>query len=124
MKPSIIFVHWNAAEAKQLSGPLRKQGWHVTIEHGQGEMKLSELKTHPPLAVVISLCRLPSHGWEFAGGLWGTRWGRNIPIIFFGGEDDTVSNLRKQYPAASFTSYDSLASKLKRLRTKRSTSKE
>ena len=116
MNPSIIFVHWNANEAKELSAPLRKDRWNVQIEYGEGSIKLSKLKSNPPAALVISLRRLPSHGREFADGLWGTKWGRNIPIIFFDGDADKVKNFRKKFPAAMFTSYDSLSGKLKQLR--------
>ncbi|MDF1613309.1 hypothetical protein [Stygiobacter electus] len=115
IQQTILFVHWNASEAKELSAPLRKEGWNVAIEHGEGAISLSQLKTHPPAAVVISLRRLPSHGREFADGLWGAKWGRSIPIIFVDGESEKVQMLRKQFPAAQFTSYNKLIAHLNKL---------
>jgi hypothetical protein len=100
----LVLVHWESEEAEQLAAPLRAKGWQVRV----GNFELKELKAKPPLAVLISLRRLPSHGREVADALWYTKWGRAIPIIFFDGAPEKVEATRKKFPAAQFTTWEEL----------------
>jgi hypothetical protein len=97
----VVLVHWDADEAKELAAPLEADGWHVQL----GNFELRQLKAHPPVAVLISLRRLPSHGREIADALWHTRWGRAIPVVFFDGAPDKVEATRKRFPGARFASW-------------------
>lgn len=107
-KGDVVLIHWNADEAKELAAPLRADGWRVKL--GLPEMK--DLKSKPPDAVLISLRRLPSHGREVADAIWYTKWGREIPIIFFDGEAEKVEATKKRFPAAIFSSWETLGEKL------------
>lgn len=107
----LILVHWDADEAEALAAPLRVDGWQVRI----GNFELKELKANPPVAVLISLRRLPSHGREVADALWYTKWGRAIPIIFFDGEPGKVGATRKKFPAAQFATWEELPTLLPQL---------
>ena len=82
-KGHLVLVHWDAAEAEELATPLRAAGWQVKTDR----FELKDLKAAPPVAVLISLRRLPSHGREVADALWYTKWGRAIPIVFFDGAE-------------------------------------
>jgi len=110
----LILVHWDAGEAKELASSLQAMGWKVR----EGELVLKELKTRLPLAVLISLRRLPSHGREVADALWYTKWGRTIPIIFFDGTPDKVAATRQKFPDAEFTTWVELPTILLRHRQK------
>jgi DNA-binding response OmpR family regulator len=111
-KPSgnckILLVHWNKEEADALAAILHSAGWDVAVEHGAGRFKMSELKQKMLGAVVISLRRLPSHGREVAQAFWSTKWGRDIPIIFFDGAPEKAEPLRAKFPAAHFTRWENL----------------
>ena len=100
----LVLVHWDADEAEELAAPLRAEGWRVRV----GNFELKELKAKPPVAVMISLRRLPSHGREVADALWYTKWGRAIPIVFFDGAPDKVEATRKKFPAAQFITWEEL----------------
>lgn len=100
----LVLVHWDSAEAEEMASSLRKAGWRVRI----GSAELKELKANPPVAVTISLRRLPSHGREVADAIWYTKWGRAIPIVFFDGAPDKVAATREKFPAARFTSWEEL----------------
>ncbi len=110
---TVLLVHWDEAEARALAASLRGNGWRVAL--WKPTLKLSDIKKNPPTAVAISLRRLPSHGREVADALWYTKWGRAIPIAFFDGTPDKESDLRKKFPAASFTTWERLPAELQRL---------
>ena len=107
----LVLVHWDPDETRDLAKPLRAAGWRVRT----GGFELKDLKAKPPVAVVISLRRLPSHGREVADAIWYTKWGRAIPIVFFDGEPDKVEATRRRFPAAQFTGWEQLPSLLRRL---------
>jgi hypothetical protein len=100
----LVLVHWQEDEAEAMARPLRAAGWRVKL----GLVALKELKADPPVAVLISLRRLPSHGREVADALWFTKWGRAIPIVFLDGEPAKVEATRKRFPKARFTARDGL----------------
>jgi len=103
---SVLLVHWDESEARNLAGGLREHGWKVAL--WKPTMKLGDIKKSPPTAVVISLRRLPSHGREVADALWYSKWGRMIPIVFCDGVPDKVDAIRKKFPAAHYTAWESL----------------
>lgn len=107
----VVLVHWNADEATTLAAPLEADGWQVQL----GDFQLKELKADPPVAVLISLRRLPSHGREVADALWYTKWGRAIPIVFFDGTPDKVETTRKKFPTAQFATWEELPKLLPQL---------
>lgn len=110
---SVLLVHWDDTEARKLAAALREHGWKVAL--WKPTLKMSDIKKHPPTAVVISLRRLPSHGREVADALWYSKWGRMIPIVFFDGVPDKVSAIRKRFPAAHYTAWESLPDVLGRI---------
>lgn len=105
MNRNLLFIHWHDEESRELAAPLVKAGW--TVRYGL-PAKLSEVRAKPPAAVVISLRRLPSHGREVADAVWSTKWGCEIPIIFFDGEMGKVKSLIEQFPGATFVKHEDL----------------
>jgi len=107
----VALVHWDAVEAAELAAELRDAGWRVKT--GLGELKA--VKANPPVAVVISLRRLPSHGREVADALWYTKWGRAIPIVFFDGQPDKVEATRSKFPDAQFVNWADVPAVLRKI---------
>lgn len=110
----VVLVHWHDEEAAALAGELRAAGFRVRL--GPGEMR--DLKAAPPIAVVISLRRLPSHGREVADAIWYTKWGRAIPIVFVDGEPEKVAATRARFAAAKFVAWKALPKALAALAAK------
>lgn len=110
-KGYLVLVHWDEEEAKELAAPLRADGWLVKL----GNFKLKDLKVNPPVALLISLRRLPSHGREVADALWYTKLGRAIPIIFFDGETDKVEATKSKFPDAQFVTWIEVPAVLRKI---------
>ena len=51
MSGSLVLVHWQETEAKEMAKELTAAGWKVVIEHGGGTVKMKELRAKPPHAV-------------------------------------------------------------------------
>ena len=69
-----------------------------------------------PLAAVIDLTRLPSHGRYVAAAIRATKSTRHIPIVFVDGDPEKVERVRKDLPDAVYTSRSRLVSALKRVK--------
>ncbi|MCA1686513.1 MAG: hypothetical protein LC745_11175 [Planctomycetia bacterium] len=98
--PTIVYVHWNQDELSDRVGPIVDAGYRV-----RAHASLAQAPRFPepdPTAVVISLDRLPSHGREVAGLVWGSRKRQNVPIIFEGGDPDKVAATRERLPRAAY----------------------
>lgn len=107
-KGVIILVHWHADQAKVLSSELRSNGWEVHAETGSGLLRMKAIRESLPVAAVVSLRRLPSHGREWAGALQYAGWGRAIPLIFVDGVADKVAATQKKFPDAHYCSWEEL----------------
>lgn len=107
----VALIHWHPEESRHLAAQLRAAGWRVA----EWPVDLKDLKAEPPVAVVVSLRRLPSHGREVADALWFTKWGRAIPIVFVDGEPDKVAATRTKFPKARYASWARLPALLRRL---------
>jgi len=107
-REAVVLVHWNDAEGVEMARSLEAAGWPVRV----GPFELKHLRAEPPLAVVISLRRLPSHGREVADALWFTKWGRAIPIVFVDGATDKVEATRAKFPAARYCVWEQLPAEL------------
>src|SRR5689334_6228751 len=106
----VVLVHWHDDEAKALAKDLEAVG--VKDVHVGLPEKMSEVRALNPKAVVVSLRRLPSHGREVVDALWSTKWGREIPVVFFDGDADKVAKLREQFPAAKFVAFGQVVDNL------------
>lgn len=67
---------------------------------------IRELTRDPPLAFVVDLGRLPSHGREVARSVRQSKALRVIPIVFVGGRPDKVAEAEDEFPDATFTGWD------------------
>jgi hypothetical protein len=114
--PRVRLFHWRAQEAKPLIAALRAAGYTVDYPGDKANGNWRSLRETPPLAAVIDLTRLPSHGRYVAAEIRATKSIRHIPIVFVDGEPEKVDAIRKVLPDAVYTSRARLASALKRVK--------
>jgi len=112
-KPRVYWVHWHAEEAKQRAAPLRAAGYAVDCGPIDPDV-VRKLRREPPLAVVIDLSRLPSHGRDVGLGLRTFKTTRQVPLVFVDGPRDKVDRIRKLLPDAVFTSRGRIRTSLER----------
>lgn len=109
---TLLLVHWNAEEAESFAQPLRASGWEVEIEAEDGHRAWERVKNAPPEALVVYLQRLPSHGRETARAIRKTKAGRDLPILFVGGDEAKLDKVRQQVPDGIFIQPSELVSAL------------
>lgn len=113
--PRVRLFHWRAEEAKPLIAALRAGGYTVDYPGDKANGNWRSLRESPPIAAVIDLTRLPSHGRYVAAEIRATKSIRHIPIVFVDGDPDKVDSIRKMLPDAVYTSRARLTSALKRV---------
>jgi CheY-like chemotaxis protein len=101
----VQLIHWNAAEAQERAERIRAAGYKVTHELPPGNELLRRLKADPPIAVVIDLTRLPSHGRDIGLALRHSKATRHVPLIFVDGDPEKVDRVKKLLPDAVYTSW-------------------
>lgn len=119
-RKTLVLVHWHPSEARALSAQLDAAGWEVFAEHGDGALTLRHVKELAPVAAVVFLRRIPSHGRAWAGALQAVSWGRAIPLIFVDGAADKVATTRGSFPDASYCSWEQLLGLLDTVAAQRS----
>ena len=102
----IQLLYWNQAEAAERAVLLGKLGYDVNIVSQVSPQILRELAVNPPDAFVIDLSRLPSHGREVAMHLRLQKRTRQVPIVFVGGLEPKVAQIRGLFPDAVYTRWE------------------
>jgi hypothetical protein len=113
---TIRLFHWRTSEAEPLIAALRAAGCRVLYHGGTGAPSVREIREAPPLAIVIDLSRLPSHGRNVGAWVRGSKSIRHIPLIFVGGESAKVTAIQKEIPDATYVSHARLIGALKRVK--------
>jgi hypothetical protein len=113
---TVTLICWNATEGREHADSMRQAGFKVTLEFEsrRGPAILRHLREHPPEALVIDLGRLPSHGRDVALAVRTGRQTRRVPLVFVDGEPAKVERVRSTLPDAVYTSWDNVASAVKR----------
>ena len=111
---TLQLVCWNADDAREGERTLTQFGYRVSAEVLSPPLLLRRLREEPPAAVVIDLSRLPSHGREIGRSIRTQKATRHVPLVFAGGEPEKVAKVRALLPDAVFTSWERIASALKR----------
>lgn len=112
--PRVRLFHWRAEEAQTLVAALRAGGYTVDYPGDKTNGSWRSLRENPPLAAVIDLTRLPSHGRYVAAEIRASKSLRSIPIVFVDGDPEKVERIRRELPDATYTSRSRLISTLKR----------
>ena len=114
--PRVRLFHWRAEEAQTLVAALRAGGYTVEYPGDKANGSWRSLRENPPLAAIIDLTRLPSHGRYVAAEIRASKSMRSIPIVFVDGDPAKVERIRKDLPDAVYTSRSRLVSVLKRVK--------
>jgi hypothetical protein len=113
--PLIRLVCWNDELAQQRAQEITKLGYRVDAGSLRGSSAfISHFRDLNPVAVVIDLDRLPSHGREIGVVLRSSKTTRHIPLVFAGGAEEKIARIREDLPDAAFTSWKKFAPVLKR----------
>ncbi len=107
----IRLISFNRADPDPLSGDLRAAGYQVEAGPPVPGL-LRAMKTDPPAAVVIDLCRQPSVGRDVAVGLRHAPATRRVPLVLVGGDAEKVARLRELLPDATYTTAEDLRAAL------------
>jgi len=114
----IVLIHWNAAEARERIGWINEAGYKAKFVLPRGARGLEFLSQEPPLALLIDLSRLPSHGREIGSWVRRRKATRLLPIVFVGGETAKVERARALLPDATFAQWPSIGVALRKAITR------
>jgi CheY-like chemotaxis protein len=104
----IRLVHWSEEEAPERAARLESHGYDVDATVPGTSIGLRALREDPPLAFVIDLSRLPSHGREVARSVRQSTALRVLPLVFVGGKPDKAAQAEDEFPDAAFTSWEQI----------------
>ena len=108
----IRYFDWNKKEKDSRTARLVGFGYTV-ISAPFDNQSLPDLKRDPPLAVIISLDRRPSHGRDIAMVLRKTKATRLVPLILVGGDPEKIQGIQQHLPDAVYTSWEEIKDALK-----------
>jgi hypothetical protein len=115
--PRVRLFHWRSAEAKPVIETLRAAGYTVDYLGDKANGNFRSLRDQPsPVAAVIDLTRMPSHGRYVALALRLGKTTRGIPLVFLDGDPEKLEKLKKELPDAAYTSRAKLAAVLKKIK--------
>lgn len=104
----LFYIHWHKDECLAEVDALREVGHVVRYHYDTGEEAWKLLKQAPPEILVVSLERLPSHGRRVAAVTKETKKLRDLPVVFVGGAPAKVEVAKKEFPNATFCSFEEL----------------
>ena len=109
----VCLVHWNAGEGAPRAERLRAAGYDtwLMLPDPSG---LRELRENPPMAIVIDLSRLPSHGRAVGLALRQDRRLRHLPLVFVDGLPEKVQRVRASLPDAGFATWSGIRGALRK----------
>jgi CheY-like chemotaxis protein len=101
----VQLIHWKESEGRARADDLRGLGHSVQYE-ADGSAALALLRAEPVDVIVIDCTRLPSHGRAAAHALRQRQGTRFVPLVFLGGEEEKLAQLRSEVPDAVFAAWD------------------
>lgn len=109
----IRLVHWNGDEVAERARRLEEEGFEVDGAVPGTSIGIKQLREDPPIAFVIDLGRLPSHGREVACAVRESKALRTIPIVFVDGAEEKVDAVRAKLPDATYTVWEDIGADLR-----------
>jgi len=109
----IRLIHWNAEEARDRAGSLKRIGHKVTASPFTPQ-EVRKLKARLPEVILIDLSRLPSQGRDAALLIRQAKRTRHVPLVFVDGDPEKVAAIQKILLDAVFTAWPEVAPALKR----------
>ncbi|MDP2181971.1 MAG: hypothetical protein Q8K99_05295 [Actinomycetota bacterium] len=115
MQERLFVVSSDAGEAERVARPLRDRGWHVEMECQDPQAAQQRIADCMPMAVVISLGFGVQSGCDLACALQVGAATKDLPVIFVGGDHESVELARKTVPHAVFLTPAEIPWAIKRL---------
>ncbi len=112
-RPDVRLIHWHAAEARERAAWLGAAGYRVCADPFT-PAALRALGDRPPAAVVLDLTRGPARGRDLGLALRTRKATRQIPLVFAGGDPETVARVRELLPDAVYASWERIRGALAR----------
>ena len=109
----VRLIHWRPAEARSRIDALTTAGYAVEYAPFT-PTTIREIAEAAPVAVVIDLTRVPSHGRDVAVALRHAKRTRHIPLVLVGGKSEKVSRVREQLPDAAYADWSGIHTALRR----------
>ena len=104
-KVRVRLFHWHEAEAADRARVLAAAGFDADYYYKIEPGFVRRLAERNPQALIIDLSRLPSHGREVGAHVRRAKATRFMPIVFVGGNSETVAKIRALIPDAAFTEW-------------------
>lgn len=114
MSKRVVLYHWKTEEAKPLIALLEQAGY--TVRYDEKPSAPGKLREINPVAIVIDLSRMPSHGRYVATGIRAVKSVSHLPIVFVDGDPVKVSKIREVLPDATYAERSKLAAVLKKVK--------
>jgi hypothetical protein len=95
-------VSWKEGEARDRIRYLETLGYEVAFDPVDPGALLRTLQEAPPSVLVIDLSRAPSQGRDLGLAVRIRKSTRRVPLVFVGGGQDTVQDVRGLLPDAQF----------------------
>ncbi|HKG35707.1 MAG TPA: hypothetical protein VKA89_04610 [Solirubrobacterales bacterium] len=109
MPPGYLrLVHWKEEEVPERAARLEALGYRVDGTVPGTSIGVRALTADPPVAFVIDLGRLPSHGLEVARAIRQSKTLRSLPIVFADGAPGKVARVRAELPDAAYAEWDAI----------------
>lgn len=112
----IVVFHPRPEEVASQVARLRKAGHRVRVLWPRGAPELAPLRKDPPHAFVIDLGRQPATGRALAVALRQYKDTRGVPLVFVGGEPESVARTRALLPDAPHAPWPRVRSALREAR--------
>jgi len=101
----VVLVHWKAEEVAERIARLEKAGFKARWFESAIPENMRTVRKDPPLAMVIDLGRMPSHGRAVGIAMRQRKSTRCVPLVFVEGEPEKVARIREFLPDAEYTTW-------------------
>ncbi len=112
----VFLIHWEPEVAQDWAERLMAAGFTVGVESQDASRAYRTIRELEPHVVVANLDHDADRIHTAVESVRGTSWGREIPFIFVGGDEDSWFTLREQIPDATFVEEPELPAALDALR--------
>lgn len=112
----VFLIHWDEEVGKTWADRLLSAGFSVGVGSHDASQAYRTIRELEPNVIVADLNQDADRTHTVVDSVHGTRWGREIPFIFVGGDEDSWFTLRERFPDATFIEEAELPTALDSLR--------
>jgi len=110
----VRLICWKEELARERAVVLKKARFEVDASPLNTSRLIGRIMANPPLAIVIDLDRMPSHGLAVGVVLRRSASARRIPLVFAGGLEEKAERIRRELPDAVFTPWSEIGRAVRR----------